>query len=616
MVTNISFSGSRVPRNTGYSPIPKMGSAERKYDQFGFRRSATACGVVANDMVYNAKIGVWKTKCSAPYEQKPDRLVLMKRLGTLHARCCALGGSGWCPVHGVRWDDAPWPVPGPQEEWHSPAKWRRKARARIDLVCTEDDPGPKGKLKAVMKAVAVKLGKRKSPNQKKKKMKMRRKIGSATSANQFSTSLVSDGVNVGSVWKNSSAESVTFPVCREKITDITTTSTAYVLLQSLYLNPGNSVLFPIFSQIAANYEQYVPRILRFYWRTEAYMASGSVVSAGLVGMATNFDPDDSAFSSMTQLENYAHSETGAPFTGVFCHDVLEHARRRSKVSRNPELALKSYFVYSSGNASAPSNSTSKFYDIGLFQLACNNTQSGVLGELWVEYSFTMVNRKQQTPLGQNLLAAHIVESPAASAAAAGSDFLGTSGGVLRAGSTLPTVVGKATFTLPVQGVFLVAASWNVAVTIQPTITYGSNITALTYLADNSANENAAVQSGLTVYLAMVSVAAAGTGATNTATITGLTNLAAGTADIVIAQIPGGLLQPPRPASDEYRFAVLESQVQRLMGLLSPPPRSASCVTVEEEQEAKSAIGQALSRDELGSSVHIPRGLLAQLMGTK
>jgi hypothetical protein len=367
-------------------------------------------------------------------------------------------------------------------------------------------------------------------------------------------SLVSDGVNSGSVWKNSSAESVTFPICREKISDITTTSTAFVIQNSLYLNPGNTSLFPIFSLIAANYEQFRCNHLRFYFRTEAYMASGTVVSAGLVGMATNFDPDDAAFTEMTQLENYAHSESGAPFTGVFCHDVIAHRRKRAKYSNDPSMALKSYYVYSSANQAAPSTSTSKFYDLGLFQQACSGCQTGILGELWVEYGFTMINRKQQTPLGQSLLTAHYKDTGTDCTAAAP---FGAPSMVSQAGSNIGLTFTSTTFVLPVvYGRFVCQIYW-----------YGSGIAAIPGLsATNGAS--------LVGYLRATNNAssagfftAAGTAAADiflidvvgggTITISGLTSMTGASCDVYVTQTSSGLTHS-RPT-----IAGLEDKLNRL-----------------------------------------------------
>lgn len=347
--------------------------------------------------------------------------------------------------------------------------------------------------------------------------------------------VATDGISSSRVYTNTSQIEDRFSLRREKIADITGSTSAFSLQQSLYLNPGNSVMFPIFSQIAAVYEEYRVNHLRFIFETEAYTASGSNQSAGIACLATNFDPDDSTFSQLTQMENYYGSIKGPPYATKMVHDVIRaHRGRKGSNGRKTDLSLNNYFVYSSGNSSAPSNSTSKFYDIGLFQLAvANMVGSGIIGELYVEYSFTMIRPKQQTPLGQNLLTAHIVEGPAATAAASGSAFLGTTGGVLRGGSTLPVVSTKSTFTIPAAGNYLVAAQFDGAVTVIPTFTPGSNISGTSILADNSLYVVNAVSSNYALGVWIYTVSASGTGSANTVTISGLTNLASGYADILI-----------------------------------------------------------------------------------
>lgn len=255
-------------------------------------------------------------------------------------------------------------------------------------------------------------------------------------------SMMSDGVNVGSVWKNTTAERVTFPVAREKFADLTSTGVTFQMLQQLYLNPGNSTLFPVFSQIAKQYEEYVPHHLKIFYRTEEYMASGSVVSAGLAALGTNFDPDAPNFATMTELENYTHSISGPPFSGIICHDVLEERRRRGSARGGAgDLALKNYFVHYGPNQAAPSGQASKFYDVGNFQCAVNGTQAGVIGELWIEYGFTMIRRLQQpgAPLGG---VAHFSSVAPTTA----DNFVGA---VLQSGNTLSGItVGSNVITFP------------------------------------------------------------------------------------------------------------------------------------------------------------------------
>jgi len=208
-----------------------------------------------------------------------------------------------------------------------------------------------------------------------------------------------DGISIMKTIHNSSVIEDHFSVRREKVANIIgTTNTTLNTNLALYLNPGNSVLFPIFSQIAATYEQFRVNELIFSYETEAYAASGTNVSAGKVILATNYDPADSNFSTDTQMENYFNSDRGAPFCEVI-HDVLlgDHALK--------DEPLKTYFVNSSANLIAPtSDSTNnKFYDLGLFQLCTqgNASSSAEIGELYVTYSFTMIRPKQQTPAGQN-----------------------------------------------------------------------------------------------------------------------------------------------------------------------------------------------------------------------
>jgi len=378
------------------------------------------------------------------------------------------------------------------------------------------------------------------PNQKrrhKKKRQGNRPMGS--------TYMATDGLNKSRVVTNRSTIEDRFQIRREKISNVSGTS-AFTIAQSLYVNPGNTVLFPIFSQIASTYEEYRCNFLQFSFESDAYTATNGTASAGKVILATNYDPDDVSFTGDTQMENYVGSVKGPPYAPVIMHDVMQGHKTRN--SRRGDFALNNYFVNPSGNSAAPSGSTSKFYDLGLFQMATSgNAVTTEIGELYVTYSFTMIRPKQQTPLGQNLLQAHIAEFPSATANASTSSYLGTTGGVLRAGSTLQCVVSKTTFTLPVIGTFVVASQWTNGVTNPPNFALGSAITAYSILNDSSGGLIQAVSSVNTVSavsLAIYNVATSGTGAANTVTISSLTNLAAGTVDILIVQISSGLTYSP------------------------------------------------------------------------
>jgi hypothetical protein len=409
------------------------------------------------------------------------------------------------------------------------------------------------------------------------------------------------------VWKNSNHVRDHFATRFEKVADLATTTTAFSIIQSLYLNPGNSTLFPVFSQIASTYEEFVCHKMRFWYRGEEYTASGNQVTAGLIIYATNMDPDDAAFTSTNQMENYEGSVSGPPFSGHFVHDVLEARTKRGKSKMGGGLALNQYFVYSSANQEAPSGQPGKFYDLGLFQIASVGTQTASpAGELWVEHEWTMIRRKQETPIGQQLLQAHIAESPAASAAASGSAFLGTTGGVARSGSTLPIVCGKATFTLPVAGTFLVSALFDGSPTAGAVFTPGSNIVAQQLWADNASTNASVLQTGsyasnTEVYL----VTAPGTGAANTVTISSLTSFASGTADIFISQLSSGLQLGKRPMLSSETIDRLIQRLDRLeRGVVVTEPDTPS-----ERDDVKIAEVNPMTQ-----SVHIPASRLHEFLG--
>lgn len=457
-----------------------------------------------------------------------------------------------------------------------------------------------------------KKGAKKAPKQKKTK-KTPKQAGKRNNAGPMRApptnvaSAVTDGVNVGMVWKNSNSVRDHFNRRFEKVCDIAPGSTAFAILQNFFLNPGNSTLFPVFSQIASTYEEYICHLLRFWYRGEEYMASGTNVSAGIVAMVTNMDPDDSQFTNISQLENYEGSVSGPPFSGHFVHDVaVAHKTRGRNRQKGDALSLNQYFVFSSANQAAPSGQAAKFYDMGQFQLAVNGCQAATpAGELWVEHEWTLIRRKQETPIGQQALYAHIVESPAASAAAAGSAFLGTTGGSLRAGSTLPCVSTTSTFSVPVAGTYLLSTIFNGSVAAVATLGRGSNITlSPSVIGDSSVAANSAVSSNIAVNIAVLTVAANGTGSANLITLSGLTSLAAGTADIFITQISGGVtlaLDMAKSGVNNKTFAALCERFDALERSLSLSHTHRPRIDVSEPDTPC----EEIKEDDLQKSFHIP-----------
>lgn len=416
-------------------------------------------------------------------------------------------------------------------------------------------------------------------------------LGGGTRRLPGGVSMVSDGVNVGSVWKNTTAERVTFPIQREKFADLVSTNAVFEIVSQLYLNPGNRSLFPVFSEIAKNYEEYIPNVLRIYFRTEEYMASGSVVSAGLGAMAVDFDANDADFVSMTQLENYEHSISGAPFSGIMCLDVLEEIAKRKRNgqrgARGKDLSMNNYFVYYSTNSIGPTADQAKFYDLGNFQFALANTQaSTAVGELWIEYSFTMVRRKSPESLSNivsNGTHLEIYSNDATEVAPLGlapfTNVDATTGssytianmasiGTYNSGTVGLNNAAPSVLNLPnVDGVFLIVGVWSGTATTNagPAYTAAGGATEVSLWGPaGTGASHAFLDSTFNCASAVFTTTYDGTpnSNTNSITISGQTTMTSGNADIFVCRLPDTLVTMVL-SSKEDRLDRLEKMVRRL-----------------------------------------------------
>lgn len=351
------------------------------------------------------------------------------------------------------------------------------------------------------------------------------------------------------------------PYTEECIGAITTPGATFTN-STFVINPANVTTFPWLSTIAAKFEKYKFNKLMFKLVSSSADAVGSTNTAlGTVILNTNYDVLDTAFATQTQMEDYGGAAEDKPAEHQ-THSVDCKGRRGGTDGYRFNLP-------SSGTTASavayPSNSSAHDYDLGLFQIATVGQQAAsTIGRLYVCYQVDLMRRKVDTPLGQSLFSAHIVESPAVSAAAAGSAFLGTSGGSLRTGSLIPTVTTGNTFTLPLVGRFLIAWGFTGSVTVVPTFTGGSATANVTIVADNAASgfsttDGSTKASGFFLF----DVSTPGTGAANTVTITGLTSLAAGKADIFITQVSSGLTALRQDHDNKSRLADLERIVARL-----------------------------------------------------
>jgi hypothetical protein len=350
---------------------------------------------------------------------------------------------------------------------------------------------------------------------------------------------------------------------REKVLDVTGTTTPFAIIAEYAVNPGNTLLFPLGSQMAQMFEQYHVSggYIRMCYETTSYTAVSGSTNAGVVVMSTNIDPGDRAPLSLSQMEN-SYSTTRCPPYATRCvHNIpVSH------------LFAKNMFINYAANSTV-TNTTSfepKFYDVGTFRLACaNNASTSIIGELWVEYDLTLIRRKMPGPTGFASRFIRLSEFPANTAAALS---IGGSGGF----STYAGHVGNLNYeagvnsiTINEMGTFLITVSCKAGSGIggYPLFTNGASITLVTAWDNNtstSAGAFSATESTLQAIFNVTSIS--GTKASRTLTFTGPSGMLNGSTDVIV------IMMPSAPVLDHTRIQrpeepptyTIEQSTQRLL----------------------------------------------------
>lgn len=149
------------------------------------------------------------------------------------------------------------------------------------------------------------------------------------------------------------------------------------------INPGNPALFPWLSTIAANFEQYKLHGMLFHYRTTSGNSVASTsTSLGAVILATEYNAGAPLFTSKSQMENYAHGQSGVPSEDIV-HEI-ECQRAQTTVSQ----------PYVRGDQ-IPNGQDPRLYDFGIFQIATQGMPANevVLGELWCTYCVELIKPK-------------------------------------------------------------------------------------------------------------------------------------------------------------------------------------------------------------------------------
>lgn len=168
-------------------------------------------------------------------------------------------------------------------------------------------------------------------------------------------------------------------------------------IRKYIVNPGMQETLPFFSQLAINFELYEPLGIIFQYKpTSGEFGNNTSNSLGKVIMATNYDPDASAFSNSVVMENYDYANSTKPSEGAI------HGVECAPTARSTRMLY------------VRNGDTSKnkiFTDIGNFYLATegipfgasSEERSALIGELWVTYSFRLSRSKLYQTLGDGTL---------------------------------------------------------------------------------------------------------------------------------------------------------------------------------------------------------------------
>lgn len=158
------------------------------------------------------------------------------------------------------------------------------------------------------------------------------------------------------------------------------------------INPGNEQLFPWLATIAPSYSQYRFNGLVFEFRT----MSSDITAGGALGtvvMATDYDAIDSPYVDKITMENSQYAVSSKPSRSMM------HA-----IECDPSITTQKLYYTRDGSLDNTANSDTRFYDMGLFQIATKGlpgTAGQVMGELWVTYDVSFYKPELNNPNNQS-----------------------------------------------------------------------------------------------------------------------------------------------------------------------------------------------------------------------
>lgn len=217
-------------------------------------------------------------------------------------------------------------------------------------------------------------------------------LGRITGLGDYEASAVDPMPNINPpVVRNASDRSVIISH-REYIGDVVTSATPGAFnLMNFMVNPGNDVVFPWLSRVAACFQEYTLNGCLFQFKSMSADALNSTNTAlGQVICATNYNVSQGNYQSKFEMENTEFGSSCKP-SESFMHPI--ECDRRMNVMGN---------MYIAAGGVVPPGSDPQFYNHCNFQIATNGFQGASVnvGELWVTYE--VILRKPIQPEAQGM----------------------------------------------------------------------------------------------------------------------------------------------------------------------------------------------------------------------
>ena len=154
------------------------------------------------------------------------------------------------------------------------------------------------------------------------------------------------------------------------------------------LNPGMQQTFPWLSRIAQNFEEWLPRVIFFEFKTtssDMIVTGVNTPALGQISMATQYNSLDSNFTNNVQLLNYENASTCKPSQSL--RHYIECKRSQTVMD---EMYIRTGAI--------PPNADLRLYDLGKTSVSSSNMQTNgqKMGQLWVSYEIEL--RKPRIPL--------------------------------------------------------------------------------------------------------------------------------------------------------------------------------------------------------------------------